>query len=363
MAPQINLTNKVGQTSSPRSLRWWRASIPAAGMLLLLSAAALSYPRLSVEQSVPCRKCHINPGGAGMRTEFGNYSVALNELTLPQTRKLVVERYRSPRIAEGVTVGADVRQLIFEDGYIFRMQTDAFVALEPLKDMLYHFRFSETGISENYGILYLDKQKYYLKGGRFYPTFGLKNADHKSFNRDSTGHGSNVYLDGFAAGAEIAGFHVTAELFDVARQGIYGANIYRVGYLDPVGYMAGASMRLSEESGGDNGRFPHAKALFGGINYDRLTLMSELDLMGQANDTLIAYANATVRLEYGLYLIGEYNFIDSNRDLKDGTSEFLRFSVELYPLPFFELRPSYTFYTDGLLKDQNIFFVQAHFGY
>lgn len=337
--------------------------LPFLGVCLLLSASALTLPRLSTEHAVPCKSCHVNPLGGGMRNEFGNYSVALNELCLPQTKKLMVERYKPPRLSESVTFGFDTRHLVFDDGRIFRMQTDAYLAVEPLKDFFYHFRFWENGVSEHYALLNFDHQKYFVKAGRFYPAYGLRNADHKAFTRERTGHGSNVYLDGFSVGAEIYEVNITAEIFNPNQRGVYGLHLFRARYCKPFGYLIGTSIRLSEEVAGTTGAHPNAKAVFGGLSYDRFTLLGELDIAGKGNDTLITYGSLTTRLEYGLYLVVEYNFFDGNRDVADGVDEFVRVSVELFPIPFVELRPSYTYYTRGLLKDQDDFFVQVHFGY
>lgn len=322
-----------------------------------------SYPRLAVESTANCYTCHVNPSGGGMRNEFGNYSVALNELTLTSTKKKFVENYKSPRISESVTIGFDTRHLLFDDGYIFRMQTDFYLNLEPYKNFNYFFRIAETGISENFALYSLQDKKYYFKAGRFYPAFGLKNSDHKSFNRERTGHGSNVYLDGLSVGGLFGQVNVSAEIFNTNNQSVYGLHIYRTGICFGANYLIGSSLRLSEKINGSNLGFPEAKSLFGGVNYDRFTLLGEVDLAGSGNDTLIFYTNLTTRLIYGLYLIGEYNYFDGDRDWKNGVDEFWRFSAEFYPIPYFQLRPSYTYYSKGLLKNEKDFFIMIHFGY
>ena len=302
-----------------------------------------------------------------MRTEFGNVSVAANELTLPQTKKLVAAHVNSPRVSDNLLIGFDSRHLIFDNGRIFRMQTDVLAAFTPFDNFNYQIRFWEDGTTENFVLLYLDDEKYNLKAGRFYPAFGLRNADHKAFARERTGHGSNVYLDGLSVGADFNGLNLVGETFNEQEQTILGGHAFYNVFLEPISLLAGSSVRWSEkkedEGGPSNRTFPHAKSLFGGINYDRFTLMGDLDLVGKSNDTLIFYSNFTTRLAYGLYLIGEYNFFDGDRSLKSGVDEFVRVSVELFPLPFVELRPSYTYYTRGALEDQDDFFVQVHFGY
>ena len=334
-----------------------------APCLIILAVSGLTLPRFSAEYAVPCKQCHVNPNGGGMRNEFGNHSMAFQELCLPQTKQYFADTYKSPRLSESATVGFEVRYLVFDDLSTFRMQNDAFLSLEPLDDLSYTLRFSEDGIRENFALLEFDNQKYYVKAGRFYPAYGLRNADHTSFTRSRTGHPPLYFLDGLSLGAEIFQTQVAAEFMDRSGQGIYGVHVYRPMYLAPFGLLLGGSYRSSENVAGAVAPVPHAKAVFGGLSYDRFTLLGQLDLVGKGNDTLVAYANLTTRLEYGLYVIAEYNFFDGNRDLADGVEEFVRLSIELFPMPFVELRPSFTKYLEGPLKDEDDWFVQFHIGY
>jgi hypothetical protein len=243
------------------------------------------------------------------------------------------------------------------------MQADAYLAVEPLKDFYYLMRLTERGIAEHYALLYFADERYYVKAGRFNPAYGLHDADHKAYVRERIGYGSNVFLDGLSAGADLLGVSVAGELFNINQQAVSTLHLLKAGSVDPFGYLAGASVRFSEKVAGSTGAFPPTKAIFGGLSYDRLTLLGELDVTGKSNDTLITYASLTTRLEYGLYLIGEYNFFDGDRHLETGVDEFLRVSLELFPIPFVELRPSYTYYTRGILKDEQDFFMQVHVGY
>ena len=341
---------------------------PITALALIVAASVYSFPRLSIEHGDACKSCHINPNGGGARTEYANFSVAFNELCLPQTKKLVASHYKKPRLGESVIIGFDSRHLLLDNGSVFNMQTDAFVTVQPLKNLSYHMRFSPSyGISENYALLYLYDQKYYIKAGHFYPAFGLRNEDHTAYDRTKTGNTPTLYLDGLSLGAELFGVNFAAELLDQSGQGAYGLHAYRAGSLSSLGYLVGASWRLPEDVSGSRPPFPHAKALFGGLSYDRFTAMGEYDAIGSDGHERAAYANLTTRLEYGCYLVAEYNFYNPNRLTSDSTREFRRFSLELYPLPFVQLRPSYTVYSDAvdnkLTGKKNQFFLQMHFGY
>ena len=335
----------------------------AAGMVLLIAAGVSSLPRLSVEHSLPCRTCHINPNGGGMRTEFGNQAVALNELCLQSTKKIVASKALSPRIAPSLLIGFDSRTLLMDDGTILRMQTDAFADITPFSQFHYVLRFGQHGITESYGLSYFADERYYFKAGRFYPVYGLRDADHTAFVRSRTGHSPEMYLDGLSVGGDFRGVNVVAEGFDVGGRGVLGAHVYGTRSLPPFGLLAGASLRWSEKVDFSNGPFPHARAVFGGVSWNRLTLMGEMDLVGRSPDTIVAYANLTARLMYGLYLVGEYNFFDGDRSHQSGIDEFIRVSTELFPLPYVEVRPSYTYYTRGYLEKTDDLFIQFHLGY
>ena len=341
----------------------FRVICPSVLLLLLVTATLYSLPRLSAEQAVACRTCHINPNGGGARTEFGNHSVAFHELCLPQTKKLVEKRFNRPRLSESVLIGFDSRYLLHKSGHLLRMQTDAFVTFEPLKDFYYHFRFWENGINENYALLYFDEQKYYAKAGRFAPAYGLRMDDHKSFVRERLGFGSNLYRDGLSLGADVKGTNFVGEIFIPENRLVYTIHIFRPGYLSPFSYLAGLSARFAETKNGNTGEYPHTRGIFGGVSFDRFTLLSELDIAGKGNDSVLTYASLNTRIEYGLYFIAEYNFFDPDKHAASGVEEFVRFSLELYPLPYVQLRPSYTYYTKGILKDEDDYFLIFHVGY
>lgn len=349
-----------------------------AGLSLLMAVTAVSFPRFAAEHGEACKSCHVNPNGGGARTEYGISTTAFNELCLPQTKKLVAKKYVNPRIGNALIVGFDNRNLVFDDGRIFRMQTDLFLTVEPLKNLFYHVRIGEfSGIGdvyESYALLTLKDTKYWFKIGRFYPAFGLHNEDHNSFNRARINLAPLNYLDGISVGGEFYGVNVSAEVFNQSQfgdvgsyqQGIYGLHLYRAGSINPkMGYLAGASARFSEAKGGTNGQFPIAQAFFGGLNYDRFTALGELDFAGKTSDTIITYASLTTRIEYGLYLVGEYNHFNGNRNGAADIDEFYRLGLQIYPLPYIQFVPTFTRYTQTppAGKGRNEFFLMVHFGY
>jgi len=264
----------------------------------------------------------------------------------------VEKHYKSPRLSESVYIGFDNRYLVLDEGgRIIRIQNDFYATVEPFDHLLYHLRIAGGGITEHYALLYIGDDKHYLKAGQFSPAFGLRTDYH------------SLYLDGLSLGLDIKGVNVVAETFNPNEQAIFGFHAFKAGFLNPFGYLIGASARVSERELDGYGAFPHAKAVFGALNYSRFTASGELKLIGRGNEAMAAYAAFNARIEFGLYLVGEYNFYDPDRAFTTGTEEFIRLSLELYPIPFLQLRPSFTRYMEGALKDTDDFFLQIYFGY
>jgi len=227
----------------------------------------------------------------------------------------------------------------------------------------YNLTVNPGDIKESFGFASAADGRYWIKAGRFYPSFGLRNADHNAFTRMVPGLAPELTLDGLALGAKISGVNLSVEHYQPGEQAVGVFHAYRAGVLGPLGYLAGISYRQSEKIGQTHGSFPIAKSLFGGVNYDRFTLLGEFNTVGERNDQQQSFAQLTTRLIYGLYLIGEYNFHDPDSKFKTGVEEFYRFSIEFFPVPFVELRPSFTTYTDGPRQDYTEFFLQLHLNY
>jgi hypothetical protein len=338
---------------------------PLAAVFTLAAASTHSFPNLLVDHGEPCKHCHINPNGGGPRTEYGNYSVAFNELCLPQTKKLVATHFKKPRLGESVLIGFDTRHLVLDhNGGIFRMQTDAFVTVEPIQHMYYNFRINATGAAENYALLTFKDVKYFVKAGHFYPAFGWHIADHTAYVRSRIGFVPPfVYWDGLSLGAEIKGFNVTGEIIIPNQQRVYTLHVYKAGSMGNLGYGGGFSVRYGEKRLGTYQGFPPAKALFGGLSYGPITGLGEVDLVGTTSDTLITYAQLVARVQYGLYLMTEYSFFQGDRRATGAVDEFVKFAIQLYPLPFVQLQPTYTWYTRGTREYPYNFELMVHFGY
>lgn len=331
------------------------------------AAAVFSLPRFAADHAVACKQCHINPTGGGPRNEFGNHAVAFQELCIPPTKKLLASHYKKPRVSDAVLVGFDSRWLVFHERQTFRMQSDFYLTVTPFHNFDFVSRIGPFGgnpvISEQYALLRFNDTKYWIKAGTFQPAFGLGIDDHTAFVRSETGHPPVSFWDGVSVGADIHDVNIVAEAFSKDLRGIFNLHAFRTGFINPIGYIAGLSWQQSERYQGTTGDIPRAKALFGGLNWDRFTVLGEYDAIGSHNDSMAVYGSATARLVWGCYLTGEYNFFDPDRHLQSGTEKFTRISLDLYPVPFVNLRPSYSHYNPQHHGKTNEFFLQVHVGY
>ena len=332
--------------------------------VLLTSISIYSIPRLSLEHATPCVTCHISPNGGGMRNEFGNFAVSYNELCLQATKKLVQPYRLKPRISDNVTYGLDYRLLYLEQGRFFRMQADFYLNVELLKGISYNLNFGQTYLKDSYLLLKFKDEHYWIKAGRFYPAYGLRDSDHNAYVRTAPLLGPELNVDGISVGGNFfEGSNITFEFYQPESQAVATLHSFRAGAIGPVGFLSGLSWRQSEEVDGSYRGFPIAKSVFGGLSYDRFSIMGEVGSVGKGNEQRTLYAQSATRIIYGLYFIGEYNFHDPDWSTKTGSNEFWRFSFEFFPIPFVELRPAITYIGEGPRKDQVDFFVQMHISY
>ncbi|MBD3258279.1 hypothetical protein GF377_07585 [candidate division GN15 bacterium] len=331
--------------------------------LLVVVAGLQAIPRYSVERAQACRECHVDMSGAGMRTVYGNEEFAAKDLALPGSAALLDGENHSPKISEALQVGFDVRYTANDEGTVTREQTDLYVAIRPLSLLLYKVTLGQDGITENYAQLKYDGTRHFLKVGRFAPSFGLRLADTTAFVRQRTRSTGREYLNGAAAGTGWRGFGLTLEAFNVDDQDVFDVNAQWQGRLFGKGGFVGVSYRNSSQVGGSYAPYRHARAFYGGLNAGPFTFLGEIDLVGKSPDTLITYLSLSARPVSGLYISAEYDFFDGDRDLQSGVEEAFRARVDFFPIPFVQVRPAYTYYTEGPLKDEDELTVQLHVGY
>ena len=333
-------------------------------VILLMVGSVTGLPRFSAEYGMRCGSCHVDPSGGGMRTEFGNQEVAGKELTLEVSRDLLKAHKEAAGFSEVFRAGFDARYSVDDGGTVERRQTDLYLSLAPVEYATFVMRVDEDGISENFGLIAIDDARHYLKIGRFEPAFGLRLDDTLAYVRTRLDNCEDRYLNGAALGTTLLGATFSVEAFNVNEQDVYGLHLQAPFRLMYFRGLLGASYRGSSEVAvNDNGPFPVAKALFGGLSAGPISVLGEMALLGKGNDSLATYSELSIKPMSGVYLNAEYEFIDCDRRYASGVEESMTFSLEIFPIPFVEVRPSYQRYTKGPLKDEDHLQVQLHLGY
>jgi len=350
--------------SGQRLLRTLTAGIIGVFLAAVIFEMAGAIPRFSAEQGLACNQCHFSFGGGAMRTEFGHYTMSVNELTLQVTKRKLMKSYKGPRLSPAVLVGADVRMRLLEDGTVNRHQTDYYASFEPFSAAYFNFTLSSGTIDESYLLVTNEQRSVFVQVGRFYPQFGLRLEDFTAFVKTKTGVFHRAALEGANAGVTSLGHTLSLAYYSVGQQSVYIANLNRFGFFSDISYFYGASARFSEElnDGTHGGQFA-VKGVYGGIGYRTFSLVYEGDLIGEANESYATYIGAAVRVIPGVYAKADYNFYDPDRNSESGVEEFTRVSAEVWPMPFVEVNPGVAFHTRGPLDGERVYELRLHLSY
>ncbi|MFQ5606538.1 MAG: hypothetical protein ACE5GA_01220, partial [Candidatus Zixiibacteriota bacterium] len=272
--------------------------------------------------------------------------------------------YKGPRISEAVSIGSDIRYRVGEEGQVDRFQTDFYLAVEPFSQTFFNMTFNSGSIDESYLLVTNGARSLYAQAGRFYPQFGLRLEDFSYFVKQRTGIFHRKALEGMSIGASLANSNLSLAYYAEGEQGIYIANLYGARFVGRFGYIAGFSARFSQElDDGTHGANFAVKGAYAGVGYRGHSILFEGDLIGEANDSYAIYVGGTGRIIPGLYVKADYNFFDPDRRLESGAESFTRVSVEFWPMPFVEINPGVTFFTDGPFDGEEEFELRVHLAY
>src|SRR3989454_10072487 len=197
-------------------------ALPLAAALLA-PAAALAEPYLAVRTGYKCMVCHVNPTGGGKRTQLRSIhsqtAMAAERLDL-RTGQAVPAGVSEPaswtgRLNDQFAVGADLRansQYIAvphdTDTFAFSQRAQAYLEVKPIADRLTIYldeRVSPGAATnrETYAMLWFANRSAYVKAGRMFGPFGLRNEDDTAFIRQVTGTSFNSSDDGVEGGLEL----------------------------------------------------------------------------------------------------------------------------------------------------------------
>ena len=311
--------------------------------MLILAPEALALPRYSAQYGQNCTLCHVNPTGGGMRTEYAAQYLVPEEIAATGWTEEEAELL-TPRIAPGITVGVDLRSLLYQQegggGSVLAMQGDLYL------NLMLGGRFNATvehginGAGEIFGTARFETLDGYLKAGRFYPDHGWRFADHQMFNRRylADGAGSDAPTAFLGQGLELGispgGFSASASLLGASRRNgdNYTARaLYQKG-LGDLNVGAGASLWRRQLTTGHR----RAAGIFGYASLGPLTWLGEWDETSEGGvlGNLMAH-ELTFTVRRGYDLRATYNFHDPDRALESGARHRYGGGLSAMPRPYF----------------------------
>jgi hypothetical protein len=354
-----------------------------AGLLLsLLLAACLPHvcfaePYLAVRAGQACATCHVNPGGGGMRNNFGTL---WGQTTLPARTLTPSGAPWTGEFGQYVAIGANLRTdatLLDQPGAEAASSLDlrslrAYLNLRviPGRLDLYLDQRLAPGTSSNaeawLRLNTLDR-RFYLRAGQMYLPFGLRLQDDGAFIRERTNISFNTPDRGIEAGfngtrwnAQLAVSNGTAGAAEVDQGKQWSL---RSEYVQPR-WRAGASFNYNDFDG--TSRRMHG--VFAGLRTGPIAWLAEVDAIidsGPGPDSRgwagLVEANWLVRKGHNLKLTAERH--DPDRDAPADRQSRLSLVWEYTPIPFLQLRTGLRQYDDdaGLaFQNQRLIFMQLH---
>ena len=378
-------------------------SAVAVTTLLGISARdAAAEPYMAVREGWACSACHTNRSGGGMR----NLTVEMHApqiLNLPNDGKGIFpdppERF-SPNINDYFSVGADMRlvdTLLFQDkpnqdgrvpnntigrplesNSLDVNQATVYADLRLLPGYLNVYvdqRFAPGGASNREAWAMIENVisgEVYLKGGQFFPAWGLRIQDDTAFVNSDTGLGFQRNLQGVEIGRTTEKLSLYAQVADGIGGGKFPFLVGNASYMwDKVGpfqgLYLGGSVAYNEPDGGRLGEYTG----YAGFSVGPLAVLGQGVLVdskddGDSNQQWIAYAEANWLLFGWINTKFAFDWTDPDQSASDDARN--RFSIGLEPFldQFLQVRLFYRVYNgpknnlsanrDELLLEAHLFF-------
>jgi len=330
-----------------------RPSFPIVLILVIYSILAFVHtawaePRFTALYGQDCSLCHVNPTGGGLRTLYASQYLVPEELARPMKRDEGLASL-NPEITPGLTVGADLRTLIYQqeggNGSVFSMQGDLYVHGQVSPEVGIYFEQGQSRAGEIFATAHLLPLEGYVKAGRFIADHGWRFADHQMFNRrylyDPGGidDPSVHYNSGLEVGISPGILTATASVQEVSRGNPdphLGDNYaYRVLIQDSFGGLragvGGSVIRRADPEG-------HLRAA-GGFWYlgvGPVTWLGQIDETRQREILgLLTVHELGVRFARGWEALATYSFQDPDRAYKSGARHRAGGGLQVMPAPFF----------------------------
>ena len=313
-------------------------------------------PYLSVRTGLPCSQCHTNRTGGGGRSDFGSVYA---QTFLPAANR----SFQGRSVNRFLSVGGNFRLLAsgavsdatprtsFE---VSEANVQVEARLVPDVLAIYVDQTVGPGMAatrEAFAILENLPGNGYLKAGKFLLPYGMRLLDDDEYIRQRTGFNYDTPDQGVEFGLEPG----PLSLFVAVTNGSQGGGennsskqITTTGALTFPGFRIGASASRND---GPTARRDVVGG-FGGFNMGRFTFLGEVDLIldtpegGDEVEQLVAYVEGDFLAARGVNLKVTYGFLDPNADFGQNAKMRMRFGLELFPMPFFQVSTFYTMLED-----------------
>ena len=340
-------------------------------ILFVFISSGQALPRFALQKGLKCISCHINPTGGAERNSYGTMMFGRNELPVPAHEPTT--EFNS-NLTDQLVLGADIRMQFLYNGdqknHAFQaMQGGLYLTAYLNSHTSLFTKFDFTNLDfEAYGLFSFWSNKFILKAGSFLPAYGIRLDDHTSYTR-----GGNLgYLTGlpprgliFYPNYREVGIEGTAYLGKSITLNLAFTNGFKPALNAsgtsvnnrPIPYnfikketMIARAEYFSKISsanffcGGSYYNGLDHLQIFGGFvgaNWDRFTLLSELDRA----EMLPGLPKADVRLIQLDYLVSQGFYATLRYDYLDpvGSDPLTRYVIgaEYFPYSYIEIRPQY----------------------
>ncbi|MCH7761556.1 hypothetical protein IIA15_09200 [candidate division TA06 bacterium] len=331
-------------------------------LFLLFAVRTFGLPAFASYEGTPCATCHVNPTGGGMRRDMG-FIYGVHELPYSEKAKVI-----SPKIAEGLKIGADFRHLAYAaQSTQFQGTKNTFLTMQG--DIYLHYNLGENlefyldkGLYQGFEVMaILSKEKPYLKIGRFLPPYGLRFDDHNVYTLSPPGSSTPFSAGGFSRGEDSGievGYMDDNFIAALAVQNGRPGPGFQFDFGEDEGKAVTATIKGFQKHfllGGSYyrnfQRFPGTELEFvgghGGIHYGKFNLITQVDYMVKRDapsdtinaDNIVSHTEARYRAKQGIDLLLQYDFFDVDSLEAPWDADFERISLgtALFPIRYLEV--------------------------
>ena len=375
------------------------STLAAAALVGASPRNAAAEPYMAVREGWACSACHTNKSGGGMR----NLTLEMHApdvLKLPNGGKGIFpdppERF-TPNINDYFSVGADLRltdTLLFQDEPNANGQVPNNTFGRPLEsnslDLNQATVYADLRLLPGYFNIYVDQRfapggasnreawamisnvipgDVYVKGGQFFPAWGLRLQDDNAFVNSDTGLGFQRNLQGLEIGRTTEKLSLFAQVADGTGGGTFPFLVGNASYMwDKVGpfqgLYLGGSLAYDEPDGDRLGEYTgYAGFSVGPLSVLGQGVLVDSDVNGASNKQWIAYGEANWLLFGWMNTKVAFDWTDPSDSTSSDTRN--RFSIGLEPFldQFLQLRLFYRVYNgpkNNLQANRDELLIEAH---